>query len=75
MYPTTSKLITQCTFAYSTLRVAIIGAGSVGLATAISIGENDSSHSIDIYEKSTFLTEIGAAIRINLNAARCLKAL
>lgn len=56
------------------LRVAIVGAGIVGLATAISIGENDPSHSIDIYEKSAFLSEVGAAIRINPNAVRCLRA-
>ncbi|TID14568.1 3-hydroxybenzoate 6-hydroxylase 1 [Venturia nashicola] len=50
------------------LDIAIIGGGIAGLSAAISLRRN--GHTITVYEKSRFLSEIGAAITVPPNALR-----
>ncbi|CAG8948678.1 hypothetical protein HYFRA_00001798 [Hymenoscyphus fraxineus] len=49
-------------------KVAIIGAGLAGLATAVAIGQ--SGHEVTVFEKSSELKEIGAGINVPSNATR-----
>ena len=44
------------------LQVGVIGAGIAGLASAIGLAQ--AGHKVDIYEKSTFNNEVGAAINV-----------
>lgn len=52
------------------MKVIIVGGGIGGLATAI--GLRRAGHRVKIFERSSFLHEIGAAINICPNAARVL---
>lgn len=52
------------------LHIAVVGAGLVGLGAAISLGRQ--GHQVDIYEKSRFAHEVGAAIHVGPMAQRCL---
>ncbi|KAK6067543.1 FAD binding domain-containing protein [Seiridium cupressi] len=53
-------------------KVVIVGAGIAGLSAAISLRK--SGHIVEIYEKSSFGNEVGAAITVAPNAGRLLKA-
>ncbi|KAF2151364.1 FAD/NAD(P)-binding domain-containing protein [Myriangium duriaei CBS 260.36] len=55
------------------LRITIAGAGIAGLTAAIALAP--SNHTITIVEKSSFATEIGAAIHLNPPAVRILSRL
>ncbi|KAL9110917.1 MAG: hypothetical protein Q9227_004532 [Pyrenula ochraceoflavens] len=55
------------------LKVNIVGAGIAGLSTAIALCK--AGHEVQVFEKSKFATEIGAAIVITPNGARVLKNL
>ncbi|MCJ1251161.1 hypothetical protein MMC30_008392 [Trapelia coarctata] len=55
------------------LNIIIIGAGIAGLTAAISLCQ--AGHSVKIFEKSKFATEIGAALNLNPNGAVTLAAL
>jgi salicylate hydroxylase len=52
--------------------VAIIGAGIAGLAAAISLRRAE--HKVTLYERSSFLNEVGAAINMPPQATRIMKA-
>lgn len=52
------------------LDIVIAGAGLVGLSAAIALGRQ--GHKVDVYEKSSFKHEIGAAIHVGPMAQRCL---
>lgn len=52
----------------SSLNAAIVGAGIAGLAAGIALKRASPSHSVTIYEKSSFKNEIGAAITLTPNA-------
>lgn len=52
------------------LEIGIIGAGIAGLTAAIALAH--AGHNVDIYERSRFAYEIGAAISLAPNAARVL---
>jgi salicylate hydroxylase len=52
------------------LRIAIVGAGIAGLSAGISIRR--AGHIVDIYERSGFANEVGAAINFPPNASRTL---
>ncbi|RVX74932.1 hypothetical protein B0A52_01209 [Exophiala mesophila] len=52
------------------LDIAIIGAGIAGLLTAVALVQ--SGHNVEVYERSKFANEIGAAINMCPNAARIL---
>ncbi|KAH5319261.1 hypothetical protein HBI12_113530 [Parastagonospora nodorum] len=54
------------------LKIIIIGAGLGGLATAIALSRR--GHDIEIFEKSSFHNEVGAAIHLAPNATRVLRA-
>ena len=56
--------------AQTPLHVAIVGAGIAGLSAAISIRR--AGHIVDIYERSAFANEVGAAITVPPNASRPL---
>jgi salicylate hydroxylase len=51
--------------------IGIVGAGIAGLGTAIALRR--AGHHVDIYEKSTFKREVGAAILLTPNANRILR--
>ncbi|KAI1741288.1 putative salicylate hydroxylase [Xylaria scruposa] len=55
------------------LRVIIIGAGVGGLTSAIALRKI--GHSVTIFDKSTFTSELGAALTISPNGARVLVSL
>ncbi|GKT44842.1 FAD-dependent urate hydroxylase [Colletotrichum spaethianum] len=54
----------------SKLQVGIIGAGIAGLMAAVALLE--SGHDVDIFEKSRFKSEVGAAISTPPNSSRIL---
>lgn len=56
------------------LRVAIIGGGPGGLATAIALSEIPNV-SVTIYEQASLLREVGAGININSNTWNVLQLL
>jgi salicylate hydroxylase len=58
----------------SKLRVAIIGAGVAGLATAVGLQEHPDMD-VQIYEKAKQLEEIGASIALGPNGMRTLERL
>ncbi|KAI0162368.1 FAD/NAD(P)-binding domain-containing protein [Xylariaceae sp. FL1272] len=53
------------------MKVIIIGAGIGGLSSAITLGQ--AGHDVEIYESSSFLNEVGAAVALGPNATRLLK--
>ncbi|KZS90613.1 FAD/NAD(P)-binding domain-containing protein [Sistotremastrum niveocremeum HHB9708] len=55
------------------LNVIIVGAGLVGLATALALRR--AGHHVEIYEKSSFSREVGAAVTCGPNATRILEGL
>ena len=57
---------------YVSVDVGVVGAGIAGLSAAIAISR--AGHGVEIFEKSTFANEIGAAINICPNASRILKS-
>lgn len=54
------------------LHVGIIGAGIAGLSSAIALSR--AGHSVEVYEKSSFRNETGAAIIIGPNGSRILSS-
>ncbi|KAJ4340450.1 hypothetical protein N0V87_002434 [Didymella glomerata] len=54
------------------LKVVIVGAGLGGLAAAIAFTR--AGHDVEVFEKSSFHNEVGAAIHLAPNATRVLKA-
>ncbi|KAK4936727.1 hypothetical protein LTR10_022451 [Elasticomyces elasticus] len=52
------------------LKVIVVGAGLAGLGAAIAL--NQQGHDVDVFEQSSFLNEVGAAIHIPPNATRVL---
>lgn len=56
------------------LRIAIIGAGVAGLATAIAL-ESHPAIDVQVYERATELREIGASIALGPNGMRTLDRL
>ncbi|KAH8898945.1 salicylate hydroxylase [Thozetella sp. PMI_491] len=54
------------------LNVAIVGGGIAGLSAALALRR--AGHLVHIYERSSFLTEVGAAIHVASNASRALLA-
>ncbi|KAF7552181.1 hypothetical protein G7Z17_g4502 [Cylindrodendrum hubeiense] len=54
------------------LKVIIVGAGLGGLGSAISLTR--AGHHVEVFEQSSFLNEVGAAIHIPPNATRVLKS-
>ncbi|KZT36087.1 FAD/NAD(P)-binding domain-containing protein [Sistotremastrum suecicum HHB10207 ss-3] len=55
------------------LNVIIVGAGLVGLATALALRR--AGHHVEIYEKSSFSREVGAAVTCGPNATKILEGL
>ncbi|KAH6997374.1 monooxygenase [Ilyonectria destructans] len=53
------------------LKIIIVGAGLGGLGCAISLIR--AGHNVEVFEQSSFLNEVGAAIHIPPNATRVLK--
>ncbi|KAK3337297.1 hypothetical protein B0T19DRAFT_455016 [Cercophora scortea] len=53
------------------LRIAIVGAGIGGLTAALGLRRN--GHQVDLYEKSRFANEVGAAIHLAPNANGILR--
>ncbi|KAJ3552471.1 hypothetical protein NPX13_g11102 [Xylaria arbuscula] len=54
------------------MKVIVVGAGIGGLSVAIAL--NRAEHDVEVYESSSFLNEVGAAIHIAPNAVRVLKS-
>jgi len=54
----------------SGLQVIVVGAGLAGLATAVSLRRQ--GHRVEIYEKSQFSNEVGAAIALPRNVTRIM---
>ncbi|GIJ86733.1 hypothetical protein Asppvi_005628 [Aspergillus pseudoviridinutans] len=52
------------------MKVIIVGGGIAGLAAAI--GLRRAGHNVQIFERSSFLREVGAAIHVQPNASRIL---
>ncbi|KAF2878221.1 putative salicylate hydroxylase [Massariosphaeria phaeospora] len=55
------------------LKIIVVGAGIAGLIAAIALRQ--AGHEVEIFEKSAFATEIGAALIISPNGARVLSTL
>ncbi|OXN06536.1 hypothetical protein CDV58_04188 [Aspergillus fumigatus] len=55
---------------YSQMKVIIVGGGIARLAAAIGLHRAD--HRVQIFERSSFLREVGAAIHVQPNASRIL---
>lgn len=55
------------------MRIAIIGAGIGGLATAAAL--NQRGYEVQVYEQAPVLREVGAGIQMTPNATKVLKAL
>ncbi|KAJ7909043.1 FAD/NAD(P)-binding domain-containing protein [Mycena leptocephala] len=55
------------------LRIIVVGAGLVGFAAATALRRE--GHNVDIYETSSFKTELGAGLAIPPNTVRCLLGL
>ncbi|KAH8166155.1 hypothetical protein CIB48_g2087 [Xylaria polymorpha] len=53
------------------MKVIIVGAGIGGLGAAVALNRN--GHDVEVYENSSFLNEVGAAIHLAPNATRVLK--
>ncbi|KAH6950329.1 3-hydroxybenzoate 6-hydroxylase 1 [Ilyonectria robusta] len=53
------------------LKIIIVGAGLGGLGSAIALTR--AGHDVEVFEQSSFLNEVGAAIHIPPNATRVLK--
>ncbi|KAF4548398.1 FAD-binding domain-containing protein 35 [Elsinoe fawcettii] len=53
------------------LKIIIVGAGLAGLGAAIDLVRN--GHDVEIFEQSSFMNEVGAAIHVAPNASRILK--
>ncbi|KAI0973196.1 monooxygenase [Xylaria arbuscula] len=54
------------------LKVFVVGAGLGGLGAAIAL--NRAGHDVEVFEQSSFLNEVGAAIHVPPNASRVLKS-
>ncbi|KAI0907951.1 hypothetical protein F4823DRAFT_521763 [Ustulina deusta] len=54
------------------MKVIIVGAGIGGLAVAVAL--NRAGHDVEVYESSSFLNEVGAAIHLPPNANRVLQS-
>ncbi|KAL5377865.1 hypothetical protein DPSP01_009479 [Paraphaeosphaeria sporulosa] len=54
------------------LKVIVVGAGVGGLATTIALTR--AGHNVEVFEKSSFSNEVGAAIHLAPNATRILEA-
>lgn len=54
------------------IKVLIVGGGIAGFATAIALGRQ--GHEVEIFEKSSFSSEIGAAFHFAPNGCRILQA-
>ncbi|KFZ02178.1 hypothetical protein V500_00391 [Pseudogymnoascus sp. VKM F-4518 (FW-2643)] len=53
------------------LTIIVVGAGLAGLSTALALAQN--GHRVKIFEQSSFLNEVGAAIHVSPNATRLLR--
>ncbi|KAH8689105.1 hypothetical protein BGW36DRAFT_352497 [Talaromyces proteolyticus] len=56
-----------------TLNIGIVGAGIAGLTAAAALSRL--GHRVNVYERSSFSSEVGAAINVGPNAAPVLRAL
>ncbi|KAM6509530.1 hypothetical protein FALCPG4_017181 [Fusarium falciforme] len=54
------------------LKVIVVGAGLGGLGAAVAL--HQAGHDVEVFEQSSFLNEVGAAIHIPPNATRVLKS-
>jgi salicylate hydroxylase len=54
------------------LKISIVGAGIAGLSTALA--HRRAGHLVTVYERSSLLREVGAAMHVPPNAARALLA-
>ena len=52
------------------LSVGVVGAGIAGLGAAIALRR--AGHDVEVFERSSFKNEVGAAITMTSNATRCL---
>ncbi|KAJ7629737.1 FAD/NAD(P)-binding domain-containing protein [Mycena polygramma] len=55
------------------LNLIVVGAGLVGLAAAIALRRQ--GHHVNIFESSSFKTELGAGLAVPPNTVRCLRGL
>ncbi|KAL9130126.1 MAG: hypothetical protein Q9217_001600 [Psora testacea] len=55
------------------LKIIVAGAGIAGLCAAVSLRQ--AGHTVEIFEKSKFATEIGAALALSPNGVRVLRSL
>ncbi|KAI1326829.1 FAD/NAD(P)-binding domain-containing protein [Xylariaceae sp. FL0255] len=54
------------------MKVIVVGAGIGGLGAAVSLLQ--AGHEVEVYERSSFMNEVGAAIHVQPNASRVLKS-